>query len=148
MNWLDTETKAILQREHESPLSLPKVAEFALVLGSKGVDRERLIRAVSRINDCSRSEALALVRQPSPLTINSDLSEEEATFGQFELVCFEAVSAVVRSEVAEQGDREYLRDLLQRISRSPEFKPTTYSRRENRGVKSVLARIDRAANDF
>jgi hypothetical protein len=24
----------------------------------------------------------------------------------------------------------------------------TYSRRENRGVKSVLARIDRAANDF
>jgi hypothetical protein len=125
MNWLDTQTKAILQREYEPPPSPPKVAEFALVLGSKGVDRERLVRAVFRINDCSRSVALALVGQPLPLTINSDLSEEEATLGQFELVCCEAISAVVRSEVAEHADREYLKDLLQRVSHSPEFEPTT-----------------------
>ena len=123
MNWLDTETKAILQRESEPPLAPAKVAEFALVLGSKGVDRERLIRAVCRINDCGRSAAAALAGRPSPVTINLDLTEEDATLGQFELVCCEAISAVVRSEVAGEADREYLADLLRRISSSPEFQP-------------------------
>jgi hypothetical protein len=125
MNWIDTETKAILQRDHEEPLAPAKVAEFALVLGPKGVDRERLIRAVCRINDCSRSEAIALLNQPSPVTINLDLTEEDATLGQFELVCCEAISAVVRSEVAGEADRGYLAELLQQVSRSPEFQPAT-----------------------
>jgi len=125
MNWIDTETKAILQRQNKPPLAPSKVAEFALVLGPKGVDRERLIRAVCRINDCSRSAAMALLGQPSPVTINLDLTEEDATLGQFELVCCEAISAVVRSEVAGEADRGYLAELLQKVSRSPEFKPTT-----------------------
>lgn len=125
MNWIDSETKAILQRQSEPPLAPPKVAEFALVLGPKGVDRKRLVRAVCRINDCSRSAAIALLSQPSPVTINLDLTEEDATLGQFELVCCEAISAVVRSEVAGEGDRGYLAELLQKISRSPEFQPIT-----------------------
>ena len=125
MNWIDTETKAILQRQNEPPLAPSKVAEFALVLGPKGVDRDRLIRAVRRINDCSRSAAIALVGQPSPVTINLDLTEEEATLGQFELVCCEAISAVIRSEVAGEADREYLAELLEQISHSPEFQSTT-----------------------
>jgi len=125
MNWIDTETKAILQRQNEPPLAPSKVAEFALVLGPKGVERERLIRAVCRINDCSRSAAIALLGRPSPVTINLDLTEENATLGQFELVCCEAIAAVVRSEVAGEADRGYLADLLQKVSRSPEFKPIT-----------------------
>jgi hypothetical protein len=125
MNWIDSETKAILQRQDEPPLSPPKVTEFALVLGSRGVDGERLIRAVCRINACSRSSAIALLSRPSPVTINLDLTEEDATMGQFELVCCEAISAVVRSEVAGEGDREYLAELLQIVSRSPEFQPVT-----------------------
>ena len=125
MNWIDTETKAILQKESEPPLAPAKVAEFALVLGAKGVDRERLIRAVCRINDCGRSEAVALLSQPSPVVVNLDLTEEDATFGQFELVCCEAISAVVRSEVAGEAEWQYLAELLQQISRSPEFRPTT-----------------------
>ena len=125
MNWLDTETKAILQREDDPRLSPPKVAEFALVMGYKGVDRERAVRAICRINDCSRAAAVALVSQRSPVTIDSDLTEEEATLGQFELICCEAISAIVRSEVAEKANREYLADLLRRVSHSPEFKPAT-----------------------
>jgi len=124
MNWIDTETKAILQRAYDPPLSPPKVADFGLVLGFKGKDQGRLIRAVCRINDCKRAEAIALVSRPSPLTINVDLTEEEATLGQFELVCCEAISAVVRSEVAMEAGHEYLVELFQRISRSPEFQST------------------------
>jgi len=125
MNWLDTETKAILQREDESRIAPSKVAEFALVLGAGGVDRERQVRAVCRINDCSKAEAIALLAQPSPVVINADLTQEEASLGQFELICCEAISAVVRSEVACEADREYLKTLLAEISRSPEFKITT-----------------------
>lgn len=125
MNWIDTETKAILQKEGELPLAPAKVAEFALVLGAKGVDRERLIRAVCRINDCGRSEAIALLSQPSPVVVNLDLTEEDATLGQFELVCCEAISAVVGSEVAGEAEWQYLAELLQQISRSPEFRPAT-----------------------
>src|SRR4051812_20831551 len=122
---IDTETKPVLQRQNEPPLAPPKVAEFALVLGTTGVDRERLIRAVCRINDCRRSAAIALLDQPSPVTINLDLTEEEASLGQFELVCCEAISAVVRSEVAAAADRVYPGELLEKISHSPEFQPMT-----------------------
>jgi hypothetical protein len=96
-----------------------------LVLGYKGVDRQRLVRAVCRINDCGQSQAADLVRRPSPVTINSDLTEKEATFGQFELICCNAIAAVIRSEVAEQAEKAYLQALLRRISHSSEFKPAT-----------------------
>src|ERR1700760_2227511 len=99
MNWLDTETKAILQGEATAKLAPPKVAEFALVLIHKGVERERLVRAVCRINDCNQLQAANLVSRRSPVTIHSDLSEEEATCGQFELICCDAIAAVIRSEV-------------------------------------------------
>jgi hypothetical protein len=124
MNWIDTETKAILQKENDLPLAPPKVAEFALVMGHKGNSRERLIRAVCRINDCSQSVALSLIALPLPVTVNLDLTEEDAILGQFELVCCGAISAVVRSEVAGAADREYLGRLLKQVERSPEFKPT------------------------
>jgi hypothetical protein len=125
MNWLDTETKALLQRDDQPTLVPAKVSEFALVLGSSGVDKKRLIRAVCRINECDHSTALDLLRQPPPVVINSDLTEEDATLGQFELVCCAAVSAVVRSEVAVEGDREYLSHLLASVSCSSEFRPIT-----------------------
>jgi hypothetical protein len=125
MNWLDTETKAILQRVDDPKVSPSKVAEFALVLGYKGSDWQRLVRAVCRVNDCSHAQAAELVLRPPPVTINLDLTEEEATFGQFELICCDAISAVIRSEVAGQADIDYLRDLLRRISHSPEFEPAT-----------------------
>jgi hypothetical protein len=123
MNWLDTETMAILQREEEPKLAPPKVAEFALVLINKGVDPKRLIRAVTRVNNCSHSSAKEILCNPSPITINLDLTEEEATFGQFELICCDAIAAVIRSEVAARADWGYLWNLLHRVSLSPEFKP-------------------------
>jgi hypothetical protein len=125
MNWLDTETKGILQKEHEPRLAPPKAAEFALVLIRKGTDNQRLVRAIRRINECSESEAIGLTRVPLPATINPGLTEAEALFGQFELICCDAVGAFVRSEVLlEQGQKDYLQALFRRVLESPEFKPT------------------------
>jgi hypothetical protein len=124
MNWLDTETKAILQKDHEVRLAPPKAAEFALVLIRKGTDHERLVRAIRRINECPEVEAIALARSPVPITINSGLTEAEALFGQFELICCDAVAVFIRSEVMEQSEPAYIQSLFQQVLQSPEFKAT------------------------
>jgi hypothetical protein len=125
MNWLDTETKAILQKEHEPKQAPPKAAEFGLVLIRKGSDEERLIRAICRINDCPESEGIAVARKPTPVIINLGLTEAEALLGQFELICCDSVAAFVRSEVLSGRDQKgYLAALFQRVLQSPEFRPT------------------------
>jgi hypothetical protein len=125
MNWLDTETKAILHKEAKPKLSTAKVAEFALVLIRKGVDPSRLVRAISRINECGQSKAIELSQRPAPITINPDLTEAAAIYGQFELICCDAISAVIRSEVVALAYGGYYLNLLKQISRSPEFWPVT-----------------------
>jgi len=123
MNWLDTETKAILQQEYDPKLAPPKVGEFALVLLQKGADLDRLIRAVSRINECSKEAAVGVTSLPLPITINSGLAEAEALYGQFELICCDAVAAFIRSEVwQDQSNSEYMKALLRKVLRSPEFR--------------------------
>ena len=125
MNWLDTETQEILQKEHELKLAPPKAAEFALVLIRKGTDHQRLVRAICRINECRESEAIELARLTAPVTINPGLTQEEALFGQFELICCDAIAVFIRSEVLLEQDQEgYLRSLYQTVLQSPEFEPT------------------------
>ena len=81
MNWLDTQTKEILQKVGDQKLAPPKTAEFALVLVRKGQDHQRLINAIVQINKCSESEATILASRRVPATINPDLTEEEALWG-------------------------------------------------------------------
>jgi len=67
MNWLDTQTKEILQKLVEPKLAPPKTAEFALVLVRKGSDHARLVRAFRRINECEEPEAVKLATGKTPL---------------------------------------------------------------------------------
>jgi hypothetical protein len=125
MNWLDTETKAILQKEHEPRLAPPAVAEFGLVLLRKGEDEKRLVRAICRVKDCPEPEAVTLSRSPLPVIIDPGLSEADALFGQFELICCDAVAVFIRSEVLlAEGQKDYLDALFKKVLESPEFRPT------------------------
>ena len=125
MNWLDTETKAILQREVEPKLAPPKAGEFGLVLLRKGDDQPRLVRAICRINGCGERDAGVLARSAAPVTINAGLTEPEAIFGQFELICCDSVAVFVRSEVLTAPNQKgYLEFLFERVLQSPEFQPT------------------------
>lgn len=127
MNWLDTQTKELLQKVSDEKLATPKTAEFALVLLRKGQDHQRLVDAIIQINKCSESDAAVLASRRAPLTINPDLTEEEALWGQFELICCDAISIFLRSEVVEQNDRRYLWPLFKKVLESSEFKPATVS---------------------
>lgn len=125
MNWLDTETKAILQKAPEPKWAPPMAAEFGLVLLRKGNDEPRLVRAICRINNCPESKGLALARQPTPTIVNPGLTEAEALWGQFELICCDSVAAFIRSEVLmDREQRDYLSTVFQRVLLSPEFRPT------------------------
>ena len=125
MNWLDTQTRELLQAEPSEKFAPPKVADYGVVLLQKGIDPKRLVRAVTRINDCSESDGEKLLRQPLPITINPDLGYRDAQLGQFELICCDAAAAILSSEVLDHGDRGYLASLFQRVARSPEFSACT-----------------------
>jgi hypothetical protein len=127
MNWLDTQTKELLQKVSDEKLAPSKTAEFALVLLRKGPDRQRLVDAIIEISKCSEADAAVLASRSTPVTIHPDLTEEEALWGQFELICCDAVSIYLRSEVVEQNDRSYLWPLFQKVSESAEFRPATVS---------------------
>src|SRR5688572_12179390 len=127
MNWLDTRTKALLQKVSEEKLAPSKTAEFALVLLRKGPDLQRLVDAIVEINKCSEADAAVLASRSTPITINPGLTEGEALWGQFELICCDAVSIYVRSEIIEQNNDSYLLPLFKKVSRSLEFRPATVS---------------------
>lgn len=122
MNWLDTETKSILWKEPEPKLAPPKAGEFALVLLKEGKDFKRLVRAIQRTNKCSEREATDLACSRLPYVVNHGLTEAEALYGQFELICCDSISAFIRSEIL-NGDEEYLQTIYTQILASPEFRP-------------------------
>ncbi|HSH95093.1 MAG TPA: hypothetical protein VK968_13160 [Roseimicrobium sp.] len=124
MNWLDTETKAILHKEPDEKLAPPKAGEFALVVLEWGKDLRRNIRAVCRINGCTELEAMELAQRTPPFAINIGLTEAEALKGQFELICCDSISVFLRSDVWSQSDAEYLQSILHKVRNSPEFRPT------------------------
>ncbi len=124
MNWLDTETKSILWKEPAPKLAPPKAGEFALVLLKEGKDFKRLVRALQRTNQCTEAQATELACSRLPYIVNHGLTEAEALYGQFELICCDSISAFIRSEIlAGQNDETYLQALLLQILASPEFQP-------------------------
>jgi hypothetical protein len=124
MSWLDPQTLELLAGVPPRKQAPSKTAEFGLVLLRKGTDEQRLVRAISRINDCSDATAEALVRRPLPIFVNRDLDYGDVLLGQFELICCDATAAFLNSEVLEQGDPRYLAALFDRIRESPEFRRT------------------------
>ena len=82
MNWLDTQTKEILQKVVEPKLAPPKTAEFTLVLvHCNGSDHTRLVRAIRRINECEESEAEKAARHDEPRSGLIPIFRKETHFG-------------------------------------------------------------------
>jgi len=122
MNWLDTETRAVLEKSSVKKSAPPKTREFSLVLLEKGADVARLARAICRINDCSKPQAQSLLQHTPPICLHRDLSYEDALLGQFELICCDAASVCIRSQVVENAELGYLRSLYSQLAHSSEFR--------------------------
>ncbi|MBM4091450.1 MAG: hypothetical protein FJ276_18795 [Planctomycetes bacterium] len=108
--------------EKIAPASTP---DYTLVMIEAGADRQRMVRALCRVNNCSESAARALLGRPMPVVVNADLSYGDAALGQFELVCCDALSVIIPSEVVANAEPSYLGDLLTRLRQSDEFQQVT-----------------------
>lgn len=123
--WLDPQTLAMLQEEPPEKIAPAAMPDYTLVMLEAGRDRQRMVRALRRINNCSESEARTLLGRSMPVVVNADLSYTDATLGQFELVCCDAFSVIIPSEVVAGAGPSYLRDLLAKLRRSDEFQQVT-----------------------
>ena len=123
--WLDLQTLEMLHHEPPRRIAPPTLPDYSVVMLEAGGDRERMVRAVRRTNDCSESEARALLAQRLPFVVNLDLSYHDAGLGQFELVCCDAISVIMPSEVVVDAEPAYLDDLYAKLRQSDEFQEVT-----------------------
>ncbi len=123
--WLDPETLEMLQREPPDKIAPATLPDYSVVMLEAGEDRERMVRAVRRINDCSDSEARALLSGRLPRVVNPDLSYHIATLAQFELVCCDAMSVIIPGEVIVGAEPAYLKGLFVKLRQSDEFQEVT-----------------------
>ena len=124
-HWLDTETKAILQKSPPDKLAPPTTKGFSLILlSTQHCQPERLVSAIQRIRPESSEQEIAKVGQNMPTVLSQGLSESDAFLGQFELICCDAVSVFIPDTVINHGEQEYLTDLYGTLLRSKEFAET------------------------
>jgi hypothetical protein len=120
--WLDTQTKALLQGIDPSKIAPPTEIDFSIVLLEHGQNMELLQRALSRILEPEKQETICeLLEKPCPLVIQSSLSYESASLGQFELICADSISVILHDDVASEGESDYLENLYQSLRQSQEF---------------------------
>ncbi len=127
-SWLDTETKAFLHAGGPPLATGIDVGEFSVVLMDviyltyEG-DRERLIRAATRVRGGPERDVIALLKTRTPQVIASGLSFDDALHGQLEFVCCDTTAVIVRDDVAQDRDPSYLHLLYTQVMRSEEFQP-------------------------
>jgi hypothetical protein len=125
--WLDPQTEAILQATPPETPTAPAAwsSGFTIVLLRKGLEPDRLVRAIERIWCEPERPATPILNASCPIVVHTGLTLEEAVLGQFELICCDCISVFVRDEIVADGSAEYLRELYSQLRTSPEFQPVS-----------------------
>jgi hypothetical protein len=119
-DWLDTETKALLQRSPPEKLAPPDTATFALVLLGFAVQNNSATSSfATHCIDLERAERL--LSGPFPVCVRKGLSYSDAQIGQFELICRDAMSVIIADEVVAKAPADYLADLYAKLRKIDEF---------------------------
>jgi hypothetical protein len=122
MDWLDTETKASLQRSPPKKLAPPNTATFTVVLlAVHGHNRPALVRAVQRAAQVSADEATSIVSRPLPAQVKKGLTYLDGQIAQFELIACDAISVIIPDEVVATGSAHYLAELYSSLQNIDEF---------------------------
>lgn len=121
--WLDTETRAILQGVPPEKLAPPDTVGFTLVLLSKTNDQERLRQAFARAVCTGPAASDAVLTSSCPQVVAIRMTAEDAMIGQFEFACCDSAAVFIRDEVVADNDKSYLSGLYLELSSSEEFQP-------------------------
>jgi hypothetical protein len=121
-DWLDTRTQALLHGSDPDKIAPPLDAAFSLILLERGQSLELFQRALSRIFEPEKLDNIrTLLDRPCPYVVETSFSFENASLGQFELICANSISVILRDDVALDGDANYLDNLYHTLRRSEEF---------------------------
>ena len=125
-SWLDTETKAFLEKSPPNKLASPDTVGFTLLLLSIWRhDQRRLVRAFERIRLDSAESMRLRLQDDLPLPIKNGLTHADALLGQFELISCDAISVFLTDEVVTGASQKYLDSLYQSLRQSDEFAETS-----------------------
>ena len=116
--WLDAQTKAYLQKDPPDKLAPPDVDGFTLVLLERGADYERVDLAIRALAD-----DVAAVETKCPVVLRRNLTLSDALVCQFELICSDSISVLLRDDVVRSAKPSYLRSLYDNLRRAEEFSP-------------------------
>jgi hypothetical protein len=122
-SWLDTETKAALQKLPPEKLAPATTDTFAVVVLSldSSTDRVRHVRAFDRVLGTSLEDAERQIARTPPFVIKRELTLSDAMLAQFELVCSDIVSIFLSDDVVENAEPEYLVSLYRGVAHADEF---------------------------
>jgi hypothetical protein len=124
MDWLDTETKALLQGSPPEKLAPPDTEAFTLVLlATRGTNPIALLRSVQRAALVSADEAERILSRPLPTPVKQAITYLDAQIAQFELICCDAISVILPDRVVQGAAPEYLKDLYAKLLKIDEFEP-------------------------
>ncbi len=121
-DWLDTETKAILQGVPPDKLAPPDTVGFTLVLLRESDSRKRLEEGLAKAGCCDSRASVAVVRE-CPQVLAAGLTLEDALLGQFELACCDSIAVLLRDAVVAANDRAYLLEVYSDLLNAEEFQP-------------------------
>ena len=121
-NWLDTETKACLQRIPPIRLAPPATDAFTVVvLHHPGKIDDRGLVAFQVAFGITIDSARALTAKGLPFTAQRGLTEADALLAQFELICCDIVSVFIADSVVSQASPDYLANLYNSLIHGDEF---------------------------
>lgn len=118
--WLDTETKAILQPAPPAKLAPPDTVGFSIVLLSRTNDQARLRYALMKAG-CSEAVSNVALAGRCPHVVATGLALDDARLALLELACCDSVAVFIRDEVVAANDQAYLSGLYSELSTSEEF---------------------------
>ena len=123
VDWLDTETKALLQQSPPEKYAPADTGKFTLMLLRKGMNWERVLRYMVKVPGISVNKATALNYSRSyPLQVAAGLSIADAMLGQFELICSDSISIFLRDDIVQTASPSYLTQICYTTRCSTEFK--------------------------
>lgn len=117
-DWLAPQTKAQLCKDPPDKLAPPDVDGYSLVLLERGTDHPRVDHALHALADDVTNFAANC-----PFIVRRNLSLTEALVGQFELICCDSISIILRYDVVRFAQPAYLHDLYDRLRDGDEFAP-------------------------
>ncbi len=119
--WLDTETKSLLQNVPPEKLAPPDTLGFTLVLLTRTGDSTRLQHAAKQAGWLASTFNTALGGE-CPLRLLTGVTLDDAMLAQFELACCDSAAVFIRDEVVAENDHAYLSELYQELASSDEFR--------------------------